>query len=69
MEGFPIGLAVGVGGGMAIGISIGIALARRELRPLTPEEERRRKKFVIAGIAITVIGVIALALVALLIEI
>ena len=65
MEGFPIGLAVGVGGGIAIGISIGIAIGRREQRPLTPEEERRRKKLVIAGVAITVIGVIALVLVAL----
>jgi len=69
MEGFPIGLAVGVGGGIAIGISIGIAIGRREQRPLTPEEESRRKKLVLAGVAITVIGVIALSLVALLIEI
>jgi hypothetical protein len=65
MEGFPIGLAVGMGGGMAVGISIGIAIARREQSQLTPEEERRRKKLVIAGVAITVVGVIALALVAL----
>ena len=69
MEGFPIGLAVGVGGGIAIGISIGIAIGRREQRPLTPEEGSRRKKLVLAGVAITVIGVIALSLVALLIEI
>jgi hypothetical protein len=69
MEGFPIGLAVGVGGGMAIGISIGIAIGRREQSQLTPEEESRRKKLVIAGVAITVLGVIALALLALLIEI
>ena len=67
MEGFPIGLAVGMGGGMAVGISIGMAIAGREQRPMTPEEERRRKKLVTAGVAITVIGVIALALVALLI--
>ena len=65
MEGFPIGLAVGMGGGMAVGISIGIAIARREQIQLTPEEERRRKKLVIAGVAVTVVGVIALALVAL----
>lgn len=69
MEGFPIGLAVGVGGGIAIGISIGIAIVRRELRPMTPEEERRRKRLVTAGVAITVLGVIALTLLALLIEI
>jgi hypothetical protein len=65
MEGFPIGLAVGMGGGMAVGISIGLAIAKREQRPMTPEEERRRKKLVIAGVAITVVGVIALAVVAL----
>jgi len=64
MEGFPIGLAVGMGAGIATGISIGIAIGRREQRPLTPEEERRRKKLVTAGVAITVLGVIALALVA-----
>ena len=68
MEGFPIGLAVGMGGGMAVGISIGMAIARRERIPMTPEEERRRKKLVIAGVAITVIGVIALASVALFIN-
>ncbi len=60
MEGFPIGLAVGMGAGIAIGIAIG----RGEQRPLTPEEESRRKKLVIAGVATTVLGVIALALVA-----
>jgi len=69
MEGFPIGLAVGMGAGISIGIGIGIAIGRRESRPLTPEEERRRKKLVIAGVAITVLGVIALALLALLIDI
>jgi len=63
MEGFPIGLAVGVGGGMAIGISIGIAIGRREQRPMTPEEESRRKKLVTAGVAILLLGVIAGALV------
>ncbi|MFC1847870.1 hypothetical protein ACFLXV_00970 [Chloroflexota bacterium] len=63
MEGYPIGLVVGVGAGIAIGISIGIAIGRREQRPLTPEEERRRKKLVLAGVATTVLGVIALALV------
>ena len=64
MEGFPIGLAVGLGGGMAIGISIGIAIGRGEQRQMTPEEERKRKKLVIAGLAVTVLGLIALALVA-----
>jgi hypothetical protein len=64
MEGYPIGLAVGIGAGIAIGISIGIAIGRREQRPLTPEEERRQKKLVIAGVAVTVLGLIALALVA-----
>ena len=64
MEGFPIGLAVGMGGGMAVGISIGMAIGRGEHRPMTPEEARRRKKLVIAGLAITVLGLIALALVA-----
>jgi len=64
VEGYPIGLAVGMGAGIAIGISIGIAIGRREQRPLTPEEERRRKKLVIAGVAIVLLGVIALALVA-----
>jgi hypothetical protein len=64
MEGFPIGLAVGVGGGMAIGISIGIAIGRRDQAPLTPEEERRRKKLVMALIATLVLGVVAFALLA-----
>lgn len=63
MEGYPIGLAVGMGAGIAIGISIGIAIGRREQRPLTPDEERRRK-LVIAGVAIGLLGMIALALVA-----
>ena len=64
MEGYPIGLAVGMGAGIAIGISIGIAIGRRESRPLTPEEESKRKKLVLAGVAILLLGVIALALVA-----
>jgi len=67
MEGFPIGLAVGVGGGIAIGISIGMAIARREQQPVTPQQERRRKNLVVLGVASTVLGVIALALVALLV--
>jgi len=67
MEGFPLGLAVGLGLGMVIGIIIG-AIMRREQKPMTPEEEKRRKRLVIAGIAITLLGVIALALVAWLIE-
>ena len=67
MEGFAIGIAVGMGGGIAVGISIGLAIGRGEQRPLTPEEQRRRKKLVIAGLATTVLGLIALALVALLI--
>lgn len=64
VEGYPIGLAVGMGAGIAIGISIGIAIGRREQRPLTPAEERRRKKLVIAGVAILLLGAIALALLA-----
>jgi heme/copper-type cytochrome/quinol oxidase subunit 2 len=69
MEGFPIGLAVGLGGGMVIGISIGIAIERQKQRPMTPEEEKRRKRLTIAGIAITLLGVIVLALVAWLVEV
>ena len=64
MEGFPIGLAVGLGGGMVIGISIGIAIERGKQRPMTPEKERSRKRLTIAGIAITLLGVVALALMA-----
>ena len=62
MEGYPIGLAVGIGAGMVVGISIGLAIARREQRPLT----QRRKKLVIAGVAMTLLGLIALAAVAVL---
>jgi hypothetical protein len=64
MEGFPIGMAVGIGAGIAIGISIGMAVGRREQGPLTPEEEARRKKLVMAGVAVTALGLVALALVA-----
>ena len=64
MEGYPIGLAVGIGAGMAVGISIGIAIERGKRSQMTPEEERRRKKLIIAGLAVTVLGLIALALVA-----
>jgi hypothetical protein len=64
MEGFPVGLAVGMGAGTAVGISIGIAIGRREQGLMTPEEERRRKKLVIAGLPTTALGLIALALVA-----
>jgi MFS family permease len=68
MEGFLLGLAVGLGLGMVIGISIG-AIMRREQKPMTPEEEKGRKKLVIAGIAITLLGVIAFALLGWLVEI
>jgi hypothetical protein len=53
-----------MGAGTAVGISIGIAIGRREQGLMTPEEERRRKKLVIAGLATTALGLIALALVA-----
>jgi hypothetical protein len=55
---FPVGLAAGVGLGIAIGIGIGKASARKE--PLAPEEKRRQRKLVMAGLATLALGVITL---------
>ena len=65
MDGFPIGLAVGLGGGFAVGISVGMVVARGQ-GPLTEEELRRRKRLTKLGVGILVLGLVALALVALL---
>ncbi len=65
MEGFPIGMAVGFGGGFAVGLSVGMMVARGR-GALTEEERRRMKRLTVAGVVILVLGVIALAVVALL---
>jgi len=58
MEMFPAGFAAGIGAGIAIGISIGKASARKG--PLSPEEKRRQRKLVMAGLATLALGMITL---------
>jgi hypothetical protein len=55
---FFLGPAIGV----AIGVSIGAALEKKhekEIRELTPQEERRRRLAVAAGVVLLVIGALA----------
>ncbi len=57
---FALGPAIGV----AIGVSIGAALEENykkkgQIRELTPEEEKSRKKLVTLGLVILVVGAIA----------
>ncbi len=55
--GLPIGLAIGV----AIGSSIEAQYKKEgKIRPLTDEEQNRKMKAVMAGIALVIIGVVAL---------
>ena len=61
MEMFPAGFAAGIGAGIAIGIGIGKANARKG--PLTPEEKRRQRKLVMAGIATLALGVVTAVIV------
>jgi hypothetical protein len=53
--------------GVAVGVSIGVALEERykksgQIRPLTPQEEKSRRRLLTIGVAVLVLGAVAGAL-------
>ena len=67
--GIPIGLALGniaLGPalGVAIGVSIGVAMEenakkKRQIRKLTPKEEKARKRNIFIGLGALILGLVA----------
>ncbi|MBN2454109.1 hypothetical protein JXB11_01035 [Candidatus Woesearchaeota archaeon] len=73
--GIPIGLFIGgpafIGAGVALGVSIGLAIGAAieaehrkagRIRPLTKEEERRKKISVFVGVIVFLIGALVAVL-------
>jgi hypothetical protein len=69
--GVPIGLALGnmalgLPFGLAMGYAIGLSLVEKnkdKIRPLTPEEEERKKKFKLLALALVLLGALVFALI------
>ena len=61
MHNMTLGIALGPSLGMGLGCAIGAALEtkhRHQIRPLTEAEKRDRKRAVLVGIGLLIIGVV-----------
>lgn len=61
MDNISLGISIGPGIGVPIGVAIGTTLEKKhekQLRPLTKEEEGLRKKAVIGGIVMLLVGLL-----------
>ena len=66
--GMPIGIAMGnIALGIPLGLPIGLAIGmawekmhEKDLRPLTPEEEKMKQRGIMLGIGMLVLGLVAL---------